>query len=197
MRSLDETDIEILEHLAKNARESFAQIGEAVDLTGPAVSDRVQRLENAGIIRQFTIDVDRSQLRAGVPVLVELDIEMNVVDESVERLRETDAVEHVFETANGTLLCYVRVERGRVKQWLSSVIETDTLRGYDVTLVERVEWSPSVGGTEFALTCAECGNTVTNEGESERIDDTVYHFCCPSCHSRFKERYEQFEQGAT
>ncbi|WP_313691833.1 AsnC family transcriptional regulator [Halorarum halobium] len=197
MSSLDETDVRILERLAENAREPFARIGEAVDLSGPAVSDRVQRLQEAGIIRQFTVDVDRGQLRAGVPVLVELTVEPGALDETVDRLRGAEAVEHVFETADGTVLAHARLERGKVREWIESTADADVLRGYDVRLVERVEWSPSVGGTEFALTCVECGNTVTNEGETERIDGTIYHFCCPSCHSRFRERYETFEEGAT
>jgi len=45
MRDLDETDMEILSLLAENARRSFSAIGEEVGLSGPAVSDRVTRLQ--------------------------------------------------------------------------------------------------------------------------------------------------------
>jgi len=48
---------------------------------------------------------------------------------------------------------------------------------------------------EFALTCAECSNTVDSEGETARIDGEVYHFCCPSCLSQFRERYQRLEEG--
>ena len=41
MRDLDETDITILELLAKNSRQSYSDIGEQVGLSGPAVSNRV------------------------------------------------------------------------------------------------------------------------------------------------------------
>lgn len=73
MRDLDETDMEILSLLAENARRPFSAIGEENGLSGPAVSDRVTRLQEAGVINHFTIDVDRSQLKAGVPVLIQLD----------------------------------------------------------------------------------------------------------------------------
>lgn len=72
MRDLDETDMEILSMLAEDARRPFSEIGDQVGLSGSAVSDRVGRLENSGIINHFTIDVDRAQLRAGVPVLVQV-----------------------------------------------------------------------------------------------------------------------------
>lgn len=39
MQNLDETDMEILSLLAENARMAFSEIGEEVDLSGPAVSD--------------------------------------------------------------------------------------------------------------------------------------------------------------
>ncbi|MFB6104812.1 MAG: TRASH domain-containing protein, partial [Halobacteriaceae archaeon] len=67
---------------------------------------------------------------------------------------------------------------------------------YTVTLVDDYEWTPSVDGTEFALNCAECGNTVDSEGETTRIDGDVYHFCCPSCASRFQERYTRHAEQA-
>lgn len=67
MRDLDETDIEILELLLSDARRPWSGIAEIVDLSPPAVSDRVARLQELGIIRRFTLDVDRSQLSEGVP----------------------------------------------------------------------------------------------------------------------------------
>nr|WP_201292994.1 hypothetical protein [Halobacterium bonnevillei] len=61
--------------------------------------------------------------------------------------------------------------------------------------VDDVECEPSLDGTEFAIASAECGNTVDTEGESARIDETVSHFCCGSCRSRFEEQYKRLEEG--
>jgi len=84
MRDLDETDLEILSLLAEDARRPFSEIGgDRVGLSGPAVSDRVTRLEETGVIKRFTVDVDRTKLRAGVPVLV--DVELPVGAESIDR----------------------------------------------------------------------------------------------------------------
>ena len=195
MRDLDETDLDILGLLAEDARRPFSAIGEAVDLSGPAVSERVRRLQESGVIERFTINVDRSQLRAGVPVFVRVDVGAGDVDALRERVAGAEAVEHVFVTADGEVWFYARAESQRVRSWLAGLLDGEAA-DYDVTLVDEVEWTPSVDGTEFALTCAECGNTVDSEGESARIDDDVYHFCCPSCASRFSERYERLEAGA-
>ena len=196
MRDLDETDLEILSLLAENARRPFSEIGEAVGLSGPAVSDRVERLREAGIIENFTIDVDRAQLRAGVPVLLRVEPSAGSLDPARERVRNADGVEHVFVTADGDLLFYARLEARNVRQWVRSRFEGIDVDDYAVTLVDDFEWTPSVEGVEFALTCAECGNTVDQEGETARIDGEVYHFCCPSCLSRFEERYRELEENA-
>lgn len=196
MRDLDETDIEILSLLAKNARRPFSDIGEEVGLSGPAVSDRVSRLEEAGVINNFTVDVNRSELRAGVPVLIQLEISADSIELARERLRDADSVEHVFVTAEGEVWFYARAEARNVRPWINSLFEGIEPLEYSVTLIEETEWTPSIEGLEFALTCAECGNTVDAEGETTRIDDEVYHFCCPSCLSRFEDRYRRLEEGA-
>lgn len=195
MRDLDETDMEILSLLAENARRPFSDIGEEVGLSGPAVSDRVTRLQEAGVINHFTIDVDRSQLRAGVPVFVRLDLPSEPLDSVRERVRADDAVEHVFITADGELWFYGRAEVQNVRAWVNALLDGVDSADYTVTLVDEAEWTPSIDGVEFALTCAECGNTVDSEGETSRIDGELYHFCCASCRSRFEERHQRIEEG--
>lgn len=192
MRDLDETDMEILTLLGENARRPFSDIGEVVGLSGPAVSDRVTRLEEAGIINRFTVDVDRSQLHAGIPVFVQV-TGTNDVDELKDRIGDADAVEHLFVTADGDIWFYARAQVQNVRRWLDGLLDDDI--DYTVTLMDDVEWRPSLNGAGFALTCAECDNTVDSEGRSARLDSQVYHFCCPSCQSRFEDRYNRLEEG--
>jgi Lrp/AsnC family leucine-responsive transcriptional regulator len=197
MRDLDETDFEILELLLSDARRPWSELAEVVDLSPPAVADRVERLQERGVIRRFTVAIDRSQLGGGVPVLLTLTVESGAFDAVREALSNAEAVEYVFTTAEGDLLCYARVADGDVPAWLSRTVATDHIADYDVELLTDAEWMPSVGGTEFALSCAECGNTVTSEGVATRIDGDLYQFCCPSCEARFEEQYERMAEEAT
>ena len=196
MRDLDETDMEILSMLATDSRRPFSDIGEEIGLSGPAVSDRVTRLQEAGIINTFTIDVNRGALRAGVPVLIDLALPAASLTPAREQLQAADAVEHIFVTAASELRFYARVEAENVREWVTGLFDDIAIEGYTVTLVDDVEWTPTIDGVEFALTCAECGNTVDNEGETTRIDGEVYHFCCSSCLSRFEDRYQRFNSAA-
>ena len=196
MRELDETDMEILSLLAEDARRPFSSIGEAVGLSGPAVSDRVTRLQEVGVLDGFTVEVNRAQLRAGVPVFVQVENSPATVEDLRARLSGADGVEHLFVTAEGEVWFHGRAEGRNVRRWIDGLLTDVPATDYSVTLVDSVEWTPSLEGTEFAITCAECGNTVDSEGESTRIDGEVYHFCCGSCRSRFEAQYQRLEEGA-
>jgi Lrp/AsnC family transcriptional regulator, leucine-responsive regulatory protein len=59
---LDEVDRQILNFLARNARISLKELAAAVDLSSPSASERLKRLEERGVIRAFTIEVDPQAL---------------------------------------------------------------------------------------------------------------------------------------
>ena len=74
---MDRTDYMILNILQKDSRTTLKTIGDQVGLTAPAVSERIRRLEEKGVIRSFRIDVDRERLNCGMTgfILVAVDPE--------------------------------------------------------------------------------------------------------------------------
>jgi len=190
MRDLDETDIEILRMLVEDGRRPYREIADEVGLSAPAVSDRVQRLRDQGVIRRFTVALDREQLREGTPVLVTLRVEPAQLDAVRTALRDEEAVEHCFVTVDSRLVVKANAP-GDVRKWLLSVVDPALVQELDVAMLSRSEWTPSVGATEFALTCDECGNTVTSEGVTARIGGDVKQFCCRSCEARYRDSYEE------
>ncbi|MDO4536203.1 MAG: Lrp/AsnC family transcriptional regulator, partial [Clostridium perfringens] len=69
---LDNTDKKILDELKENSRITMKELGEKVHLTGQAASARVLRLEEKGVIKGYTIDVDESKLGNSVHVMLEI-----------------------------------------------------------------------------------------------------------------------------
>ncbi len=194
-RELDDTDREILRLLVEDARRPYADIGERVGLSGPAVSDRVSRLRKLGVVRRFTADLDRSLLRKGVGLIIECRPEPAAVGEVHATLAGADGVEHAFETGDGRVIVTARVPDGDPRSFLAARVDLARLRGYDATPLVGESWSPDLGAAEFAPDCAECGNTVTSEGVARTLGGEQYHFCCESCASRFAERYRELEEG--
>ena len=62
MYRLDTSDERILAELAEHARATFAEIGQKVNLSAPAVKRRVDRMLEAGVIKGFTTVIDRNAL---------------------------------------------------------------------------------------------------------------------------------------
>jgi DNA-binding Lrp family transcriptional regulator len=195
MHALDETDLEILRLLVEDARRPYREIAEAVDLSAPAVSDRVSRLREQGIVRRFTVDVDRRQLREGTPVLVRLAVAPDAVSGVKDAVRDLEAVEHLYVTVDDDVLFHANAPDD-VGTWLDRLLVAEGIREVDVSLLSESHWTPSIGATDFAVACDECGNTVTSEGVTARVGGEVKQFCCPSCEARYVERYEKLSAGA-
>lgn len=196
MRGLDETDREILNLLLTDGRRPFSDIADRVGLSAPAVSDRVDRLQEIGLLRQFTVDLDRSMLREGVPLLLDVRAQPGRAGDLGAAFRESEAVEHVFTTADERLVVTATVPEGDVEGLLADAVDLDAVAEYEVDLLTDREWRPGIGAAELAPSCAECGNTVTAEGETTRLDGDVYHFCCDSCATQFVDQYERLQEGA-
>jgi len=55
---IDEIDQNILEMLLQDSRVSLKELARRVGLSSPSVAERVRRLEERGVIRGFTIEID-------------------------------------------------------------------------------------------------------------------------------------------
>ncbi|MER5729571.1 Lrp/AsnC family transcriptional regulator [Streptomyces sp. NPDC002138] len=70
--SPDATDWRILEALQADGRATFAELARAVSMSASAVTERVRRLEEAGVITGYTATVDPQKLGKTIMALVRL-----------------------------------------------------------------------------------------------------------------------------
>jgi Lrp/AsnC family leucine-responsive transcriptional regulator len=70
--SLDELDRRILEILVEDARISLKELASQVMLSSPSTSERLRRLEERGVIRAFTVDVDPRALGYELQAIVRI-----------------------------------------------------------------------------------------------------------------------------
>lgn len=66
-RPLDLLDWQIVEELQADGRLSYKELGRRINLSAPAVAERVRRLEESGVITGYRAQVDAR--RAGYPFL--------------------------------------------------------------------------------------------------------------------------------
>jgi len=65
-QALDPLNVALLQELQKDARLSIAELGRRVSLSAPAVAERIQRLERAGVVTGYRAVVDPKAL--GYPI---------------------------------------------------------------------------------------------------------------------------------
>jgi len=94
-RLLDDIDLRIIELLRKDGRMSFIDIGRKVGLSEGAVRRRIKLLQERGIIKRFTIEVDRGY---GVSAITFIQLEYSgSAKDVVNKVAKVPGVETVYE----------------------------------------------------------------------------------------------------
>ncbi len=75
MNRIDEIDAKILELLQQRGRMKRNAISEVVGLSVPAVSERMRKLEEHGLIQQYTAVVDAKRLNYDITAFIRVDVE--------------------------------------------------------------------------------------------------------------------------
>ena len=72
---IDTVNIRILEELQQDPRVTMSELGRRVGMSSPAVTERVRRLEEAGVIRGYCLDLNPTAL--GLPIVAYVRIRPN------------------------------------------------------------------------------------------------------------------------
>lgn len=88
---LDEQDCLIIEILAADARISIKDLAQRIGLSPPSTSERLRRLEERGVIRAFTVDIDPAALGYTLEAIVRirpLPGKLHIVQQLIEAIPE-------------------------------------------------------------------------------------------------------------
>ena len=102
MTPLDDLDRQLLRALSDDATQSAGALGRRVGLSQPATWRRIQRLENAGILRGRRIDLDQEKLGFGVTVFLGIKlatkgrVSLEDFERAVTAIPEVQSVSHVL-----------------------------------------------------------------------------------------------------
>ncbi|QMU67507.1 Lrp/AsnC family transcriptional regulator [Streptacidiphilus sp. P02-A3a] len=91
---MDAVDRQLIQALRENGRASYAELGRLVGLSGPSVTDRINRLEQAGIITGYRATVNPASLGLGVTALIGIQLsDAADHDDVAHRLHDLSEVE--------------------------------------------------------------------------------------------------------
>ncbi len=109
---LDSLDHQILSQLQREGRKPYLEIARDLKVSGGTIHQRVQKMEEAGVIRGFRVSIDHSRLGSGFIVLVGLHLK-NAKDctDVLEMMQHfPEVVEAHFTTGTYSLMIKVATE---------------------------------------------------------------------------------------
>lgn len=108
---MDRTDYQILNLLQDDSRCTLRRMGDLVGLTPPAVSERIRRMEESGVIRGYHIDIDRTKLDCNITGFISVALEPDKYDKFCDFCASQSAIishYHVVGEFNALLRFAVR-----------------------------------------------------------------------------------------
>jgi Lrp/AsnC family leucine-responsive transcriptional regulator len=146
---MDKYDRKILACLGENARISYAELARRVNLSAPAVTERIDKLERAGVITGYRIGVDLAKIGRPIICLIELTVKHLEFHATVAQLRAMpEVVECYAITGTGGLLIKVAMESmAELQQLIARLMafgDTRTSIVIDTPVPPRLPALPSV-----------------------------------------------------
>jgi Lrp/AsnC family leucine-responsive transcriptional regulator len=96
---LDQIDRMLLALLKEDAKRKYSELGEIVHLSPPAVHERVKKLERAGVIRKYTVEIDPAALGLMLQAFVRIHVSHIPCEEMARALRVLQEVVECFSSA--------------------------------------------------------------------------------------------------
>jgi Lrp/AsnC family leucine-responsive transcriptional regulator len=130
---LDETSWAILNALQENARISYAELGKRVGLTSPAVTERVRKMEDAGIITGYHAEINPSALGSPISVVIQLRNNHGRSKEVVEFIQSIPEVSTCYNLTGND--CYMIVAAVESTNHLETLLDRISRYGQTTTSI--------------------------------------------------------------
>jgi DNA-binding Lrp family transcriptional regulator len=169
---VDDLDLALLRELAVDARRSQRALARTVQMSAPAVADRLARLERSGVIRGYRADIDWAAL--GLPVVVYLAVTAGPGMDLSEIIRAIRALPEAqdMSVVTGSLDLLVRL-RVRDHAHLRELLLTKI---FQITGVQRTETFLSLADVEpdnFAAAMLDQMSSRRAGRKADRVRDTA------------------------
>ena len=97
MFALDDIDKKILAELLKDSKRSYRDIARAVGVSASTVINHVNRLESAGVIKDYTVRLDFERLGYELTVITEMTVSRGKLLETQEEIAKMPYVCGVYD----------------------------------------------------------------------------------------------------
>ena len=97
-------DQQIVKLLIRNARMSYSEIGQKIGISRVAVRSRVQALEQAGIIEEYTTVINPQKISGAISCYFEIETVPDTLPEVAALLEQNDTVTQIYRVTGKSKL---------------------------------------------------------------------------------------------
>jgi Lrp/AsnC family leucine-responsive transcriptional regulator len=140
---VDDTNRSLLAELQADARLSLAELGRRVGLSSPAVAERIQRLQDAGVIRGYHAELDPAALGHPLSAVIRIRPAPRQIHKVAELARATPEVVECHRITGDD--CFLMKAHLRSVGHLEEVIDQFTPYGQTTTSIMQSSPVPARG----------------------------------------------------
>ena len=98
--TIDEKDLSILRLLQQNARITVKEIADTVHLSTTPVHERIKRMEESGVIKQYATLVDHAKVKKGLMVICYVSLSLHNKNAGSKFIKAIQEMNEVIECYN-------------------------------------------------------------------------------------------------
>lgn len=132
-RLLDEVNVRLLNELHSDPRLSMSELARRVGMSAPAVTERVQRMERAGVITGFRMEIDPAAVGMPVTALVRVRPGPGQLPKIVAAAQDTPQVVECFRITGED--CFLLKVHGPSIDQLEEVLDRFLMFGQTTTSI--------------------------------------------------------------
>jgi len=97
MSKIDDLDLKLIKELQYDGRKSFREIAEKLDVAEGTVYNRITKLKEQGIIRNFIVDIDYSRLGYDLTVVIGVKAKGGHLQEIEKKIAQEENITAVYD----------------------------------------------------------------------------------------------------
>jgi DNA-binding Lrp family transcriptional regulator len=188
---LDAVDLEILRILQEDSRMPYSEIAAKANISRPTAKARIKKLQSRGIIKKFTVIIDRDAIVQNIVVLIQMRAENP--EDACKALQGMEEILEIYEVmGERNLACKAIVQSMAEMRVLMERINALDVRDLSASLVLKTikeehekKVGPEIG---VSLECEYCGKAIAGPPHKFKVHNVEHYFCCPLCLKTYKKR---------
>ena len=98
------SNLDVLKVLMKNSKTPFLEMARMLGVSETAIRKRIRKMEEDGVIRGYTIDVDPKKIGFEINALIGLETEPEVYLQTIEKLKKMEEIKSLYSSSGDHMI---------------------------------------------------------------------------------------------